>query len=1044
MDLESARETFNDEKRKWLAAREQWEGEYEKWEDSREEYEESSLLQQEFDKGNEQLQDRVEAAELARKVRYDTWRLRVLEIQVQESDERTLHEADALRGLFDVKLESEISNINKEHINTLAASHYRSEALDSLEAAKKSLEDRLAAARSTSAYWEKEETRLDISPNRAVLSPLSNNVSTSIPEKGLNREEERNRWAAQRKKLRDMLHAKQSKKKVSEAVGITVELSDREQTINIGDSIPQLSIFGKGLQDSPVVVFAQYPFKVFSRSASCTASQLTNGQCTINKGYLLLGLQQEVELKDAQTCTIKVVYPAVNGNQPLSAETTLQVYCEPCYSPARMRHVEDFVSVKKIDHNATSLHYASEVAKKLVTDVNPQLVIGTSYCRECNLLAVAMEREVRLFSLRNNILDCSMTLQVAETVHSVSLAHPIFIIITTKSATLLWERKLVHTWEQYATTLPATTARHRVSITDLIVCVDNSIVFIDESNRTLSLWDPESNPDMKHGLTVLQNNLLQSILGQTNDLQQLERSVSPESYRSRSISSSRDDKLDWVVGINYISEHEVVVSVMNVSFLMCSLNGEFTFCEIYRNEVNQIIAATASSTTSTQCVDGYVAAFYTSDGLLRLSSALDKPIKICEATVSFISIEPVSELVFVGNTTELLLYSLAAKQLIHKLSLDPNISLSWKNTSLLTSFPTHSDTGTCTEILFCCKGQTLLFRAEERPIVSREAAEGLPETFICCKKDWQPLPQEKPQPHRVSVEPSFSAVVPREFISEKVNDLVHGYSGSADSCGPPVELISSVDQSAPYLGLRVKDGGFLKPGALCISTNSHSPASQSGIEPGDTIVSVGESEVASAGDFKNAVRNYRVGDSVQFYFVDKGNTTKTTIVTFARKLETDFGIADSVDADSCCPEYGHQLGRRQQFSKKGKLRSRSPSIQSFPVDEISRSRSPSACSQNSFITTSSFSVDSQLVSWTPTEQKNLSTSNFLNTTPLNRFHGFLKANGAAIPTPANEATLRKAVLKFLTKLKLSRKRQTYIDWWKLTRPPRNAPIVVVE
>eukprot|EP01060_Flectonema_neradi_P008644 TRINITY_DN16171_c0_g1_i1.p1 TRINITY_DN16171_c0_g1~~TRINITY_DN16171_c0_g1_i1.p1 ORF type:complete len:1016 (+),score=202.89 TRINITY_DN16171_c0_g1_i1:708-3755(+) len=1015
MDIESARQLFIDEKEKWIAVRDQWEEEYKRWEDNCEDYGERTLMQKEFDGRDDQLEDRIAAAELARRVSYDTWRLKLLEMQVQESDERTLHESDSLRGVFALTLESRLSMLHKQHSNTLANSDLRSQSLASLESTKKSLEDRLAVARSTTAYWEKEQTRLDLSPNRSVLSPLPNNKSDSIPEKGLNREEERNRWAAQRKKLRDRLRAKQSKKTISQSVEFSIEFSGKKEQTFVGDTVPKVIIQGKGLQDAPIFMYAMYPFAIFSQSGACAAAQYCNDQCIIDEGTLFIGLQDGAHLNNIHPCIIKVVYPAVDQRQPIVAEVSLNVTFEPCYSPARKRHTQDFVTTTNVSYTATSAHFASEAARQLAVTVDQSQVVGVSFCRESSLLAVAFEREIRLFELTNNVFNCTMTLQVGEEIKGITLSHLEYVMVSTKSATLVWERKLIHTWEQYTTSLPATTARFRVGCTDIIYCVGGCILFINENGRSLRHWDPSTNADMKHPLREI-----------TPDVDLLPE---PDTTRCQ------------VISVCQISQEEVVVTTTMISYLVMWVEGDFSFQEIYRNDVNHITAAAVAATTSERSADGFLAAFATADGLVRLSSSLKKPMRVFDGEVSFLAVEPVANLLYASNERELYLFSIVAKCVINVLPVD--ISLSWKNCSLISSFPVHSDTGTCTEIIFCCSGATLRYRCEERPIVTQEATCSLPETLVCCQKDWRP-PKEKPQP-QAAAELSFAAPVPRSFINEKVNEIVQQndittFGGAV----PPKELVKSVSQSTPYLGLRVKDGGKLKPGALCMSTNINSPTSQAGIEPGDTIVAVGGLEITSANDFKSALRNYSVGDTVQFHFVDKGNTTRVTSVTFSQKLETDFGIADSIDGGSTCPEYGQQSGRKHHFSKKSRMRSRSPSIMSYAVDEVSRSRSPSVCSQNSFLTTSSYSVDPQFVSWTASEQRNLSTSNFSNTTPLNRFHGFLKANGAVIPTPANEATLRKSVVKFLTKLKLSRKRQTYIDWWKLSRPPTNAPIVTVE
>lgn len=94
-------------------------------------------------------------------------------------------------------------------------------------------------------------------------------------------------------------------------------------------------------------------------------------------------------------------------------------------------------------------------------------------------------------------------------------------------------------------------------------------------------------------------------------------------------------------------------------------------------------------------------------------------------------------------------------------------------------------------------------------------------------------------------------------------DSAEAEPGEAGAGAPQEEL-------RPFLGVRVQTAGLevgeFSPqggeGALVVSVDPDTPAEEAGLQAGDVIVAVDDSEIATADDLVNTISEYAVGDTV--------------------------------------------------------------------------------------------------------------------------------------------------------------------------------------
>ena len=107
------------------------------------------------------------------------------------------------------------------------------------------------------------------------------------------------------------------------------------------------------------------------------------------------------------------------------------------------------------------------------------------------------------------------------------------------------------------------------------------------------------------------------------------------------------------------------------------------------------------------------------------------------------------------------------------------------------------------------------------------------------------------------------------------------------------EIIERGDVDHPFLGVEISnylielpDGATVSAGAeIATITGTDSAAAAAGLEAGDVVVQIGNTEIVNQNDLILAVRLYRVGDEVDFVVVRDGNEETVTVVMGQRPAE---------------------------------------------------------------------------------------------------------------------------------------------------------------
>ena len=317
-----------------------------------------------------------------------------------------------------------------------------------------------------------------------------------------------------------------------------------------------------------------------------------------------------------------------------------------------------------------------------------------------------------------------------------------------------------------------------------------------------------------------------------------------------------------------------------------------------------------------------------------------------------------------------------------------------------------------------------------------------------------------------------SSPPPEDIVHRSVSALDEGYVPPAwQGCG------GGGGGRCCYLGLRVRDaGGTLRGGGAAVAgVVRDGPADVSGIPCGVVVVGVGVCVVRCERDFGAALAAVAAGPRPEeplrvCYVSGSGDpfepVREVWVVPSGERPAEEAEVVENdelVDPPPPPPPPARRFSRRhssatvvsssvasveklhQQQPHRRRSRSRSGSAEggasecssafSPPVRRLRSATPVDACSSLSSAVAAAVAgaLPAAASPWTDAERRNLSNASFRGTTPLARLQGFLKANGLPTPTPANDATLRKAVVAYLVRCK--GKGERYVDWWALSRPP---------
>jgi len=118
-----------------------------------------------------------------------------------------------------------------------------------------------------------------------------------------------------------------------------------------------------------------------------------------------------------------------------------------------------------------------------------------------------------------------------------------------------------------------------------------------------------------------------------------------------------------------------------------------------------------------------------------------------------------------------------------------------------------------------------------------------------------------------------------------------GYAISIKSALPIIQqLIQTGEITHPYIGVMIQDvdasiasvyGLAVKQGDLISTVQPGSPAAQGGLQAGDVIVKIDDTEITSAADAVEAIRTRDIGQQVTITYY-RGQVQSTTRVTLAK------------------------------------------------------------------------------------------------------------------------------------------------------------------
>jgi S1-C subfamily serine protease len=80
----------------------------------------------------------------------------------------------------------------------------------------------------------------------------------------------------------------------------------------------------------------------------------------------------------------------------------------------------------------------------------------------------------------------------------------------------------------------------------------------------------------------------------------------------------------------------------------------------------------------------------------------------------------------------------------------------------------------------------------------------------------------------------------------------------------------------------VPDFAFSGEGVRIADLSSDSPAANAGLQKGDVIIKIGQYKVTNLGDYSDALKNFKPGDSVELIYLREGKENKTKIELIAK------------------------------------------------------------------------------------------------------------------------------------------------------------------
>lgn len=143
-----------------------------------------------------------------------------------------------------------------------------------------------------------------------------------------------------------------------------------------------------------------------------------------------------------------------------------------------------------------------------------------------------------------------------------------------------------------------------------------------------------------------------------------------------------------------------------------------------------------------------------------------------------------------------------------------------------------------------------------------------------------------------SEDESFSGIgfaIPGNYAVDLANKIINGEPITHAYMGVSVSTVNSQNAQANHLSVT--------SGAYVASVTEGGAAANAGIQQGDIITKVGDTDVSSADDLILAVRSHSVGDTVDVTFT-RGSDQQTVSVTLGSDEGVEGGTGSSVSNDS--------------------------------------------------------------------------------------------------------------------------------------------------